>query len=62
MKVRELIKQLLEEDMDMEVLIEASSQAYSNHVPIEGISIWSPNDSITLVPEVRLTSNADINS
>jgi hypothetical protein len=66
MKIRELIKQLLDEDPDDEILIDASSGAYDNEVPIEGIRIGKKGEfghsSILLVPDVNLTSNADINS
>lgn len=65
MKLRELIKQLLDEELNMddEVMISASSDAYSNEVPIDGIRLGRNGDfgsvSILIVPEATLYTETD---
>jgi len=61
MQIRELIKQLLNEDLDAEVAIQAYAPNYEDAMSVEGIlrHSKSPN-TIMIVPDERLVQSQAI--
>lgn len=61
MKIRELIQQLLNEDMDAEISIQSHAPYYEDAMPIEGIlnHAKSPN-IVMLIPEMKLIQSEAI--
>lgn len=61
MKIRELIQQLLREDMDDEICIECDAPYYENGMHIDGITTQRhlPN-KVLIVPELGLTQTSTI--
>jgi hypothetical protein len=60
MKIRELIIQLLNEDLDSEIAIQCLAPYYEDAMPVEGILNHSKNPNLVmLIPEIKLVqSNA----
>lgn len=61
MKIRDLINQLLKEDLDMEISIQCHAPYYEGAMDVDGI-IQHPNcpNKIMIVPEQALTQSAAI--
>lgn len=61
MKIRSLINQLLNEDLDMEISIQCHAPSYENAMHIDGI-LRHPNSPnlIMIVPEDKLIQSAAI--
>lgn len=61
MKIRDLINQLINEDLDMEIAIQCYAPLYENAIHIDGIlrHSHSPN-IIMIVPEDKLIQSAAI--
>jgi hypothetical protein len=60
MKIRELIIQLLNEDLDSEIAIQCLAPYYEDAMHVEGILNHSKNPNLVmLIPEIKLVqSNA----
>ena len=61
MKIRELIQQLLNEDLDCEIAIQCRAPFYEDAMPVEGILNHSKSPNIVmLIPEMKLVQSEAI--
>ena len=61
MRIRELIQQLLNENLDSEIAIQCSAPYYEDAMPVDGILNHSKSPNIVmLIPEVKLVQSEAI--
>ncbi len=58
--LKELIKQLLEEDMDAQVCIECDSAYYKNGMTIEGVNRTAGDSDVLIVPDHQLLDASQV--